>query len=66
MGSVFPDATFFFGLIAAIYFIGMFVACRKLFPSNTLIVFLVCLAAFSTFSYGTNGIKAGAAASLFW
>ena len=65
MGSVFPDATFFFGLIAAIYFIGMFVACRKLFPSNTLIVFLVCLAAFSTFSYGTNGIKAGAAASLF-
>jgi len=65
MGSVFPDGTVFFVVIAAIYFTSMLVACRKLFPSNTLIVFLVCLAAFSTFSYGTNGIKAGAAASLF-
>lgn len=65
MGSLSPDPTFFFVLIAAIYFIFMFVACRKLFPSNTLITYLVCLAAFSTFSYGTNGIKAGAAASLF-
>lgn len=27
--------------------------------------FLVCLAAFSTFSYGVNGIKAGAATSIF-
>lgn len=65
MGSLFPDGTFFFVLIAAIYFGCMFVACRKLFPSNTFITYLVCLAAFSTFSYGTNGIKAGAAASLF-
>ena len=65
MGSVFPDATVFFVLMATIYFTGMLVVCRKLFPSNTLIVFLVYLAAFSTFSYGTNGIKAGAAASLF-
>ncbi|WP_291593818.1 EpsG family protein [Bacteroides sp.] len=65
MGSVFPDGTVFFAVIAGIYFVGMLVACRKLFPANTLIVFLVCLAAFSTFSYGTNGIKAGAAASLF-
>lgn len=65
MGSIFPDGTVFFVLMATIYFIGMLVVCRKLFPANTLIVFLVCLAAFSTFSYGTNGIKAGAAASLF-
>lgn len=65
MGSVFPDATLFFVLIATIYFSCMLIAVRKLFPANTLTVFLVCLAAFSTFSYGTNGIKAGAAASLF-
>lgn len=65
MGDMFPEPTLFFVLIAAIYFSMMLVACRKIFPSNTLIVFLVCLAAFSTFSYGTNGIKAGAAASLF-
>lgn len=65
MGNIFPDATYFFVLIAVIYFVCMLIVCRKLFPSNTLIVYLVCLAAFSTFSYGTNGIKAGAAASLF-
>lgn len=65
MGSAFPDATEFFVLMAAIYFPCMLIACRKFFPANTLIVFLVCLSAFSTFSYGTNGIKAGAAASLF-
>lgn len=55
----------FFLVIACIYFIGMWVACRKLFPQDVFIAFLVYLAAFSTFSYGTNGIKAGAAASLF-
>ena len=65
MGSVFPDATPFFVLIAAIYFIAILIACRKLFPSNTFIVYLVYLAAFSTLSYATNGIKAGAAAALF-
>lgn len=65
MENLFPDATEFFVLIAAVYFSCMLIACRKLFPSNTLIAFLVCLAAFSTFSYGTNGIKAGAAGSLF-
>lgn len=65
MGSFFSDATCFFVIIAAIYFFLMLVACRKLFPSNTLIIYLVCLAAFSTYTYGTNGIKAGAAASLF-
>lgn len=64
-GNVFPDATGFFILIAAVYFLCLLIACRKLFPSNTLIAFLVCLAAFSTFSYATNGIKAGAAGSLF-
>lgn len=56
---------FFFIFIAFIYFICMFITCVKLFPNHVLLSFLVCLAAFSTFSYGTNGIKAGAAASLF-
>lgn len=55
----------FFLVIAAIYYGGMWVACRKLFPRDTLVAFLACAAAFSTFSYGTNGVKAGAAASLF-
>lgn len=59
------DVTFFFLLIAVIYFGCMLIACRKFFPNNTLLAFLVCLAAFSTFSFATNGIKAGAAASIF-
>lgn len=57
--------TYFFLVIALIYFGCMLWACYKLFPNNTLLAFLVCLAAFSTFSYGTNGIKAGASASIF-
>lgn len=59
------DIFWFFLLISAIYFGAMYVACRKLFPYDTLLAYVVCLGAFSTFSYATNGIKAGAAASLF-
>lgn len=54
----------FFLLIATIYFGAAYLGIRKLFPNDRLPVFLVFLAAFSTFSYSTNGIKAGAAASL--
>lgn len=55
----------FFVIVSAIYFGSILIACRKLFPLNTLLAFVVFLGAFSTFSYGTNGIKAGAAASIF-
>lgn len=55
----------FFLLISAIYFGAAYLGIRKLFPNNQLAAFLVFLAAFSTFSYATNGIKAGAATSLF-
>lgn len=65
MGSIFPDPTVFFIFIATLFFGGVWVASRKLFPANTLIVFLAYMAAFSTFSYATNGIKAGAASTLF-
>ena len=56
---------YFFLVIAFIYFGCMWYSCWKLFPYDTQVAFLTCLAAFSTFSYGTNGVKAGAAASLF-
>lgn len=59
------DITVFFIIIAVIYFGGIYLACKKLFPKDTLYTIIIYLAAFSTFSYGTNGIKAGAAASLF-
>lgn len=64
-GSVRLGYTSFFVFVAAIYFGAAYLGIRKLFPNHRLTAFLVFLAAFSTFSYGTNGIKAGAATSLF-
>lgn len=64
-GSVRLGYTSFFVFVATIYFVGAYLGIRKLFPNHRLTAFLVFLAAFSTFSYGTNGIKAGAATSLF-
>lgn len=59
-----PLGPFFF-LFTIIYFSGIFFATRKLFKLNTLLVLLIYLGALSTFAFGTNGIKAGVAASLF-
>ena len=56
---------YFFVSMAAIYFGCMAWACGGLFPQDKLTAFVVYLGAFSTYSYSTNGIKAGAAASLF-
>ena len=55
----------FFVIISVIYFGCIWVACRKIIPYDTILAFVVYLGAFSTFSFGTNGIKAGAAASIF-
>ncbi len=52
-------------LMSITYFGLMFWACWKVFDKDVLLAFVVYLAAFSTFSYGTNGMKAGVAASLF-
>ena len=55
----------FFLIVATLYFGLMMVVCRRLFLRDYYVAFLVFLAAFSTFSYGTNGIKAGLAGSMF-
>lgn len=65
MSSMGIKAIWFMILNAAIYFGCMAAACRKMFPKDTMFAFLVCLGAFSTFTYATNGIKAGSAASIF-
>lgn len=59
------DSRYFFVMMAVFYFGFMFWACQKLFPKDSLLALLVILGSFSTFSYGTNGIKAGVAASIF-
>ena len=43
----------------------MYFGLKRLFPGSTKLAFLTYLAGFSTFSYSVNGIKAGAAASIF-
>lgn len=55
----------FFVLISFVYFGTSAIAIKRLFHNDSTIAYLVYLAAFSTFSYATNGIKAGAAASVF-
>lgn len=65
MGSMKIDIDYFFLLMSLLYFGGILWACLKLFPKDNFLAFLMYLGAFSTFSFGTNGIKAGAAASLF-
>lgn len=65
LGSNRVDIALFFFFMTLLYFMLIYWACRKLFPNDTFLSFLVYLGAFSTFSYGTNGIKSGVAASLF-
>lgn len=62
--SNFPIELFFL-IMAVLYFGGIVIACQRLFPKDSLFAFIIYLGAFSTFSYGTNGIKAGVAAALF-
>lgn len=59
------DKTIFFLIMAAINLGGLYIASRKMFPSDTLYALVIYLGAFSTFNYATNGIKAGAAAAIF-
>lgn len=64
-GSVRLGYTSFFVLFSTLYFVTAYLGISKLFPNDKLAAYLVFLAAFSTFSYATNGIKAGVAASIF-
>ena len=59
IGSRNLGTSFFFVIIAAIYFGCAYWGIRRLFPRDTAIAYLTFLGAFSTFSYATNGIKAG-------
>lgn len=63
--SIEIPSTFFFLFIDVVYFLCIFLACKKMFPLHFELAFLVCLTAFSTFSYATNGIRAGTAGSIF-
>ncbi len=58
------DVHGFFLLVEILYVSPVLWACKKLVPNHALLMFLVCMGAFSFFTYGTNGIRNGMACSL--
>lgn len=65
LGANLYEVTVVFVIISLCYFLFAYKAATLLFKNYAFLAFVVFLGAFSTFSYGTNGIKAGAAASFF-
>lgn len=55
----------FFLICSFTYFIVRWWSCKKMFPQNTWIAYLIFLGAFITYTSSVNGFKAGMAASLF-
>lgn len=55
----------YYTMIASIYFTCYYICIRKLFPNDSLVMFILFLSAFMTFTSSTNGIKAGAATAIF-
>ena len=55
---------YFFLIIEILYVVPIYFACKRLIKQNQSLLLLFCLGAFSFFSYGTNGIRNGAACSL--
>lgn len=55
----------FFLLCAFLYVVPLFIACKKLLGEDRYLLFLMLLASFSFWTYGTNGIRNGIATSLF-
>lgn len=54
----------FFTFVDLCYFGFMLLCCWRLFPNNTWLSMLFCLASFSCYSYSMNGIRNGMACSL--
>ncbi len=58
------DTSTYLTIIEAGYFGLALLACYKLTPQSTLVTFLFFLGAFSTYTYGVNGIRNGLACSI--
>lgn len=60
--SIMSAKTFFF-ICAILYVVPLYSACKKWFGNNMYIPFLMFVASFSFWAYGTNGIRNGIATS---
>lgn len=58
-------AQMYFFICACLYVIPLYVVCKKWFKQYWFYGFLILVASFSFWSYGTNGIRNGIAGSLF-
>ena len=57
------SASWFFLVVASLYIIPIYVACKRLVKNNATFLLLAAMGSFSFFSYGVNGIRNGVAAS---
>ena len=55
----------FFLFIEILYIVPVYFACKRFSNENSATLIVFCLTAFSFFTYGVNGIRNGAAASIF-
>lgn len=62
--SKYVSVNVFFLLIEIGYVVPLIIASKKMFKNNADLAMMFCLGAFSFFSYGTNGLRHGLAASL--
>ena len=62
--SNFQSKTLFFFIIAFIYILSIYIAVKRLFPNKYYFAFLILIASFEFWSYGTNGIRNGLATSI--
>ena len=57
------SATAFFFIVAALYIVPLYIAVKRWFPTYYFFGFLMILASFSFWTYGTNGLRNGVATS---
>lgn len=62
--STIMTAKYFFLICSLLYIIPLYIACKRWFNNKMYIPFLMLLASFSFWAYGTNGIRNGIATSL--
>lgn len=61
--ALFGSQTLFFFIMAVLYLTPIYIASKKWFPRYYFFAFLILVASFSFWSYGTNGLRNGIATS---
>jgi len=62
--SYFQSAPLFFFIVDVLYIVPLYISVKKWFPNYYFFAFLMLVASFSFWTYGTNGLRNGIATSL--